>query len=54
MTDNGLWSVSGLAITELSLRGCQMDDSACQPISKLACLVKVDLRACEKLTGVVS
>lgn len=54
VTAAGLHHICGLPITELSLRGCQVDESACQPLARLSTLAKLDFRACEKLAGKLS
>jgi F-box/leucine-rich repeat protein 14 len=51
VTQQGLAHLQALPIVELSLRGCLIDDSACPALAKLLKLVKIDLRACERLTG---
>jgi len=51
VTDQGLAHLQALPIMELSLRGCLIDDSACPALARLRNLVRVDLRACERLTG---
>ena len=51
VTHQGLAHLRALPVVELSLRGCLVDDSACPALAKLGNLVRLDMRACERLTG---
>ena len=51
VTHQGLGHLRALPVVEVSLRGCLVDDSACPALAELGNLVRLDMRACERLTG---